>query len=159
MIIRFLAFAAAALLAVPLTATAQARPDRATLGAVESTYVKIAPGVFMDVRLARHREPAETWSDVRMGGNSAGSARSEIARNPDGMKVAKGDVVEVAVAILPEYATGPLPETTRITHRVAPAGSALARQFEESLRPALKLAKRFDDAAQSPFLPHRQNGF
>ena len=134
-------------LALPLQSSAQQSfpPDNVPVGAVETVYVKVAHGVYMEVRLARVKSPAETWSDVRMRNTSTGKPRNELAKNPEGMAVKQGDVVQVTMGVSPELATGPLPEITRITERVAPAGSALARQFEKEhlTAPAMTLAEQF----------------
>lgn len=159
--IRFMTLLAVLLPAVPLNAAAQAVPrqNSTALGAVESQYVRIADGVFLDARLAPSGKPVEIWSDVRLRASGKKPSRNEMAKNPEAMTVVRGDVVEVAIAVLPENATGPLSETTRITQRLATAGSTMARRFEQALRPAVTLAKRFDDGAHAQFDTERQSGF
>ncbi len=134
----------AMLLALPAMSHAQQSlpPDHVPIGAVETVYVKVANGVFMEVKLARVKNPTETWSDVRMRQVSADKPRNELAKNPEGVAVAKGDVVQLVIASAPEFSASPMAETTRITTRIAPAGSALAQQFERSQQTALTLADR-----------------
>ncbi len=135
-----------AVLVLPALSHAQQAlpPDHVPLGTVETIYVKVAHGLYMEARLAGVKNPAESWSDVRMRRTSTGKPRNELAKNPEGVTVNKGDVVQLTMGVLPELATGPLPEITRITERVAPAGSALARRYEQQQNdaPVVTLAEQ-----------------
>lgn len=148
-IMQVLLFALPLVLSAPALAQQSFPPDNVAIGAVESVYVKVAHGVYMEVRLSRVKNPAETWSDVRMRQTAAGKGkpRNELAKNPEGMTVNKGDIVQLTMGVAQELAAGPLPEITQVTERVAPAGSALARQFEQQQQqqfaPAMTLAEQF----------------
>jgi len=135
---------AGALSALAATATAEQplRSETLPLGAVEAVYVKIAPGLFIETRLLRTRKTAETWSDVRVRHFDAGKPRNELAKNPEGMAVQPGDVVQLTIATAPEFAASPMPEITRITARVALAGSAVARRFQQQITPAVTIAEQ-----------------
>lgn len=125
------------------TASQQTYPsDKVPLGAVEAVYVRIAPGLFIETRLVREKQHTETWSDVRVRHAGPGKPRNEIAKNPEGMTLQPGDVVQLTIAVLPEFATGPVQEVTRITERVAPAGSTYARRFQQQTAPAVTLAEQ-----------------
>lgn len=137
------ALLACALGIVALGVTAQQlhAADTVPLGTVEAVYVKLAPGLFIETRLLREKAPAETWSDVRVRQNAGGpKPRNELAKNPEGSTVRPGDVVQIAIAPLPEFATGPVPETTRVTERIAPAGSRHAREFDQPQFPLMTVA-------------------
>ncbi len=138
------ALVAAAMAALCMAAAAQqSRPsDKVPLGMVEAVYVRIAPGLFIETRLVREKQPAETWSDVRVRRADPGKPRNELAKNPEGQTLQPGDVVQLNIAGLPEFATGPMPEVTHITERVAPAGSAFARRFQQETIPAVTLAEQ-----------------
>ena len=133
-------------LALPALSLAQQSfpPDHVPIGAVETVYVKVAQGVFMEVRLARVKTPTESWSDVRVRQTGAGKPRNELAKNPEGMTVNPGDIVQLTMGVPPELATSPLPEITRVTERLAPAGSELAKRFEQQQpnAPAMTLAEQ-----------------
>ncbi len=123
---------------------AQQTPAAGTtpLGAVEAVYVRVAPGVFIETRLLRDKAPAETWSDVRVRQNPGqGKPRNELAKNPEGMSVRPGDVVQLIPAPPPEFATAPVAEVTRVTERIAPANSQYAREFHQRSFPAMTLAE------------------
>lgn len=132
----------AMLLALPLLARAETPlPAHVPVGAVDTVYVKVAHGVFMEVRLLRAKNPAETWSDVRMRRDANGRQRNELAKNPEGLVVKAGDIVQLNIAPPPELVTGAMPETTQVTQRLAPAGSTVARRFEQDqAAPAVSLA-------------------
>jgi len=72
------ALLAGALLSQPLFVRAEQplRPDRVQTGAVENLYVKVANGVFMDIRLQRDRKPLETWSDAQLRDAGNGNPRN-----------------------------------------------------------------------------------
>ncbi len=133
-------------LALPALSLAQqsSPPDHVPVGAVETVYVKVAHGVFMEVRLARVKNPVESWSDVRVRQAGADKPRNELAKNPEGVTINQGDVVQLTMGTPPEFSTGPLQEVTRVTERLAPAGSELARRFEQQQQavPAMTLAEQ-----------------
>lgn len=141
-IIQMLLAGALATLAAAVPAQQTLRSQTLPLGAVEAVYVKIAPGLFIETRLLRRPESAETWSDVRVRQFEAGKPRNELAKNPEGIAVRPGDVVQLTIAAVPEFAASPMPETTRITELVAPAGSAVAHRFRQQLTPAVTLAEQ-----------------
>ncbi len=74
---------AGALLSLPLLVRAEQplRADRVQTGTVENLYVKVANGVFMDVRLMRDQKPAEIWNDVQMH-DVSGNPRHRLAKVP-----------------------------------------------------------------------------
>ncbi len=128
--------------AVGVTAQQSKAADTVPLGAVEAVYVRVAPGLFIETRLLRDKAPAETWSDVRVRQNPGqGKPRNELAKNPEGMSVRPGDVVQLIPAPPPEFATAPVAEVTRVTERIAPANSQYAREFHQRSFPAMTLAE------------------
>ncbi len=129
-------FIKTSLLILPLCLTAPAAaqqsfaPARPALGKVEHTYVKLADGVFMEVGMAGVKNPAETWSDVRLFAKNNYGLQNRHAKNPQTLKIGLGDVVEVKMGEHPDFATGPIPLVNRVAERVAPAGSGLALRIE-----------------------------
>jgi len=141
-VIHALLACALGIVAVGVTAQQSKAADNVPLGAVEAVYVRVAPGVFIETRLLRDKAPADTWSDVRVRQNAGqGRPRNELAKNPEGMAVRPGDVVQLTLAPLPEFATAPVPEVTRVTERIAPADSLYAREFRQKSFPAMTLAE------------------
>ncbi len=140
-VIHALLACALGIVAVGVTAQQSRAADAVPLGAVEAVYVRVAPGVFIETRLLRDKAPAETWSDVRVRQKPGGKPRNELAKNPEGMVVRPGDVVQLTVAPLPEFATGPVAEVTRVTEHIAPADSRYAREFRQQSFPAMTLAE------------------
>ncbi|MDP1671937.1 MAG: hypothetical protein Q8L65_02340 [Burkholderiales bacterium] len=129
-------------IAVGVTAQQSQAADNVPLGTVEAIYVRVAPGLFIETRLQRGKVPAETWSDVHVRQNSGkGKPRNELAKNPEGMAVRQGDVVQLTVAPLPEFATAPMAEVTRVTEHIAPAGSRYAREFRQQSFPTITQAE------------------
>lgn len=119
-----------------------AQQTPAPLGAVEAVYLRVAPGLFIETRLLRDKAPAATWSDVRVRQLAAnGKPHNELAKNPEGMNVRPGDVVQLTIAPRPEFATGPVAEVTRVTGHIAPADSRYAREFRQKSFPAMTLAE------------------
>jgi len=140
-VIHALLACALGIVAVGVTAQQSRAADNVPLGAVEAVYVRVAPGVFIETRLLRVKAPAETWSDVRVRQNAGqGRQRNELAKNPEGMDVRPGDVVQLTVAPLPEFAIAPVAEITRVTEHIAPADSRQAREFRQQSFPAMTLA-------------------
>lgn len=76
---------AGALLSLPLLVRAEQplRADRVQTGTVENLYVKVANGVFMDVRLMH---------------DASGNPRNRLAKVPANTNVRQGDVVQLSIA-------------------------------------------------------------
>lgn len=94
------ALLAGALLSLPLLVRAEQPlpPDRVQTGAVENVYVKVANGVFMDIRLLRDKKPAEAWSDLRIRDASGGNPRNLLTKVPANTNVRQGDIVQLSIA-------------------------------------------------------------
>lgn len=107
------AFVAGALLSLPLLVSAEQTlpPDRAQSGAVENIYVKVANGVFMDIRLLRDKKTAEAWSDVQIRDPGSGNLRHLLTKVPANTTARQGDTVQLSVAahsgVSPANLTGP----------------------------------------------------
>lgn len=91
---------AGALLSLPPFVRAeQPQPsDRVQTGAVENVYVKVANGVFMDIRLLRDKKPAEAWSDVQIRDPGSGKPRHLLTKVPANTNVRQGDIVQLSIA-------------------------------------------------------------
>lgn len=91
---------AGVLLGLPLLVRAQqALPaDRAQTGTVENVYVKVANGVYMDIRLLRDKKPAEAWSDMQIYDASSGHRRMQLTKVPANTNVRQGDIVQLSIA-------------------------------------------------------------
>lgn len=87
---------AGTLLGLPQLARAEQAlpPDRVQTGAVENVYVKLANGVFMDIRLLRDKNPVEAWSDVRIHDAGSGNPRRLLTKVPANTNVRTGDRVQ-----------------------------------------------------------------
>jgi|LNFM01.1.fsa_nt_gb hypothetical protein len=118
------------LLILTLLAAAPRVHAQTATGAVETVYVRIERGVFIEKSLIRRQvatNTPNTWSEVRLLGAVGG--RSELAQNPAAMDIRKGDIVQVSISPPPDFATGPAPEVNRIVARIAPAGSPQAQRI------------------------------
>jgi hypothetical protein len=122
---------ALSLLVSGLRAQAQTPPG-AAVGAVETLYVRLAPGLFIEATLWRQRHDA-SWSDVRLQATANGRPRQQLARNPEALEIRKGDIVQMSISPPPELATGPAPEFNRVVARVAAAGTPQARQIAREI--------------------------
>lgn len=73
-------------------------PDRVQTGAVENVYVKLANGVFMDIRLLRDKNPVEAWSDVRIHDAGSGNPRRLLTKILANTNVRPGDIIQLSSA-------------------------------------------------------------
>ena len=117
---------ALSLLVTGLRAQAQTAPEPA-IGAVDTVYVRIAPGVFIEKNLWRQPHEA-SWSDVRLQAVANDRPRQQLARSPEALDIRKGDIVQMTISPPPQLATSPVPEFNRVVARVTAAGTPQARQ-------------------------------
>ncbi len=98
--IPILSLLAGTLLCLPLPARAgpPGSPEGARTTAVESSYVKIGNGIFMDTRLMRDPNPAQIWHDVPVRDADTGKLRNLLRRAPIAANPGQGIAVPLHTA-------------------------------------------------------------
>ena len=126
-----LTFSALALACASLAAAADSTyvGGTSTIGKVTTLYARVAPGVYLDIKVKKAPQDAELWAEVRFSQPLADGRETATALLQADTRVERGDLVEMRFAHSGRMTVGAIAEVNRVTALTAKYYTAAASNF------------------------------